>query len=591
MNFGDLKIEGIEYQKITNIDIIEKIHSHGVCNLTVNCKEKFDATKIINWHKTKITVRAKKDIIFCGIISECRFEKIANEKILRIVAFSLSSLMEESPRKKFTFQSPKKKISTILKEIEKNYKPAEISFWKDSTIADFIYCDNLTDWEFLKSFAERNGQILFADSKTDKLRISVGFKAFKEITLDKTARVTRQSVSMDFYKKLEANTYSKARSCYFLDTDIFTYDLKIGVGYGVKFENKIQAVISSRIYSSENILYNQITLRHAEGCRASAEEVMKHFDEFYYLTGKVLEAKDTYVKIQFDCDKKQDKNDAQQIPYESAISNYLYNLPDEKENIFVYVDNMRQAAMGTLRTKKVDDSPDKKSFKIKNAELNFETKKLSFSSQKTEMTEDDGVKFKSDKNIIFSSKGDIIIQSSAGMTKDNQLIMAAPHLAGYAAYLAKMGQPSTVQFNPAASTVGKVTSQIKNSGAKKESLELSELAKELDKLTGRKNKKSENKSSSGSGGKILIDGKKSSLVKVQDSSIEMKGKNLNVKTRALMQVGYIPMAGGGTGSLSKFEGGTPKNRSDSIKVEHGNQDRKRSKEKIKPVPDNKNISR
>ena len=71
----------------------------------------------------------------------------------------------------------------------------------------------------------------------------------------------------------------------------------------------------------------------------------------------------------------------------------------------------------------------------------------------------------------------------------------------------------------------------------------------------------------------------------------MKGKNLNVKTRALMQVGYIPTPGGGTGSLSKFEGGNPNNRSDKINIEHGSEDRSRVKEKITPVDDNKNISR
>lgn len=591
MTIGDLKVEGISYQRIINLDIIEKIHTHGICNLTVIPDKNLDTKKILSWQKTKITVRAQKKIIFCGIISQCYLEKNSAEIFLRITALTLSVLMDFS-QKKFTFQSPKKKISDVLKKIEKNYKPAEINFWKDSTVENFLYCNNLTDWEFLKNFAESNGQILFADSKTDKLRVSMGFKPFKEFSFDKNVKLLRQSVPMNFYKKLEANTYSSARSCYFLDQTFFTYDVKIGAGYGVKFENQVQAVILSRIYLSNNFLCNEITLRHAEGCRASAEDVMKHFDEFFYLTGKVLESKDNFVKVQFDCDKKQSKDDAQKIPYESNLSNYLYTMPDEKEKIFVYVDNIRQAAMGTLRTKNISDAAEKKSFKIKKAELNFDKEKISFSSEKSsELTEGDSVKLSAKKNIIFSSKGDIIIQSAAGMLPDNQLVMAAPHFAGYAAYTATLGQPATVQFNPAASTVGKLPAQIKNSGAKKESVELSDLAKELNKITNTKEKKSENKNSNGSGGKIKIEAKKSSLIKVKDSSVEMKEKNLNVKTRALMQVGYIPTPGGGTGSLSKFEGGTPKNRSDKINVEHGSQDRKRSKEKISPVPDNKNISR
>ena len=92
-------------------------------------------------------------------------------------------------------------------------------------------------------------------------------------------------------------------------------------------------------------------------------------------------------------------------------------------------------------------------------------------------------------------------------------------------------------------------------------------------------------------GQILFTNSKSAILKVKDSSIEMQGNNLNVKTRALMQVGYIPLPGGGTGSLSKFEGGSPKNRSDKINIEHGREYRARNKEQIKPTPDNKTISR
>jgi len=117
------------------------------------------------------------------------------------------------------------------------------------------------------------------------------------------------------------------------------------------------------------------------------------------------------------------------------------------------------------------------------------------------------------------------------------------------------------------------------------------LAKELDKITGRKDKQSEAKESgSGSGGNLKLDGKKSSILQVKDSSIEMQGSNLNVKTSALIQIGYIPMAGGGTGSLTKFEGGNPKNRSEKINIEHGSEDRSRIKEKVEPTPDDKKIS-
>ena len=592
MTLTDIAVDGVEYFQIKNFSITEKAHAHGTCNISFVMPEDFQSEKILQLNKTKVTVKASKDIIFCGLITRCNLDERGSEKIFSVTVSSLSC-QTESERRSKSYQSPKKKCSEVLGDVAKNYKSAQIDCWQDKTLSALIYRDNLTDWEFLRNFAEEHGQILFVNSKIDKIFLSVGFKAFNEFSCDDSVKLLRRTLPMDFYKRLEQNTYEGARTCYFVETQLVTSDLKIGVGCSVKYENKIQAVISSRIYGNDGVLFNEIILRPVEGCRADAWDVLKYFDEFYFLTGKVLEAKDNDVKIQFDCDEKQGKDDALNIPYETNASNYLYNMPDDGEKVFVYVDKLREAALLTLRTKEVNDKYQNRSFKVKDSSLVFDPKKFSFAvdGDKTEMKHEDGTSMKTNKDIIFSAKGDIIIQSAQGLVPDNQLVMTAPHMAGYAQYLAMLGQPATVQFNPAGSTVGVVDTQIKNSGAKAETVELSELAKELDKITGRKAKQSdEKKSGGGSGGSLKLDGKKSALIQTKDSSIEIKGSNLNVKTSALIQIAYIPSPGGGTGSLSKFEGGNPGNRSDKINVEHGTEDRKRVKEEISPTPDVKNIS-
>ena len=331
----------------------------------------------------------------------------------------------------------------------------------------------MTDWEFLRELAESHGQILFCDSKTDKLKINLGFKEFKtfsddDIKVGDKLKFMRQSLPLDFYKRLEKNTYEGARPTYFVDLDFFTYNVEVGVGHGVNYDNQVQAVIASHIFLRENILCNEIKIRHKEGCRADAWDVTKFFDRFYYITGKVLKvvvegekAKD--LKIQFDCDQKQNEADALKIPYESVVSNYLYTMPDENDKVFVYVDKDRQAAMGSLRAKDVEDEYKNRSFKTKDSALIIDPKKTSFTAatDKAELTEEDAVKINAKKDINFSAKGDIYIQSAAGSLPDDQITMATTHLAQYAIYTAAMGQPATVQINPAGSTVGKVQANIK----------------------------------------------------------------------------------------------------------------------------------
>lgn len=588
MKLSDLKVTGVEkFQYITNIEIVEKIHTHGICNISFSMKKDFDPSKIINFAKKKMTVKAKDKIIFCGLITFYRVENMEKGIFLFVTAETLSCQLKNSEKKSCTFQKADKKFSNLLEEMKKSYSDADFSFEEDKKIAGLFYRNNLNDWDFLKEIAESQGQILFADSKSDRLKISIGFKSFKKFSVDKTTKFLRQSVSLDFFKRLEQNTYSSARSAYFIDTYFSTQNLEIGVGSGVNFDNQLQAVIASHIFLKEDILYNEIKIRHKEGCRAEAWDVTKFFDRAFYLTGKVLAVENNNVQVQFDCDKKQDKNDALKIPYESAVSNYLYTMPDEKDEVFVYVDNLRQSAMGSLRTKAASDDAKKKSFKTKISSMNFDAEKISFNAEKkSELVENEQIKFSAKKDIIFSASGNIFIQSSAQMLPDNQLIMIAPQTAGFIQYTATGGQPPSVQFNPAGSTVG----TTKPTGTKKESVEFSDLAKELNKLTNTKEKKSDSKSSGGgAGGTLKISGKSSLTLKVKDSSIECKGGNVNIKTSLLNQVGYIPVAGGGTGSGGAGPG-SPKVSSEKVKAEKGTEDRSRQKEKIPPTADNKNIS-
>ena len=598
MTLNNLTVEGLPPNPLTNITIAETLHNHGICDLTFALPANFDPATILQWNKTKVTVKAKTkdktDIIFCGLVSFCKLDERPEGKILFVRVLTLSCQLESAIKSKL-YQSKKKKRSDIVNDVKQSYAGAQFDIWRDKKDDEIFYRDNLTDWDFLKSFAERIGHILFVNSKTDKLWLSVGYKAFAKFKCDKEkTKLVRQVLPMDFYKRLEQNTYAEARSLYFLETDLVTPELKIGVGSEVTYDKKKLAVIASRIYVDGVNLFNEIKLRDPKGCRADAWDVMKHFDEFYFLTGKVLESESTNVKIKFDEDDTKSKSDALKIPFETCAGNYLYTMPDDGEKIFVYVDRILNAALLTLRTNEVGDDYKNRSFKIKTASLLFDPKKFSFAAEdKTEMTHDEkGTSLKTNQDITFSAKGDIYIQSAQGLMPDNQLSMAAPQMAGYAQYLAMLGQPSSVQFNPEGSTVGKDDTEIKNEGAKAEKVELSDLAKELDKITGRKDaEKEEKKSEGGEGGTLKFNATQDSTIQqVQDSSIALDGSKFNLKTRVFNKVAYIPAAGGGTGSLSKFEGGNPGNRSAKINVEHGDKDRDRTQENIRRLPDDKNLS-
>ena len=600
MTITDIKVEGIDLKGLAGIEIIETAHAHGICELSFILAQKLDSANMLQLDKKKITVKAKDDIIFCGIVNRCEVVGQVIGRILVVTLLSLSCQMDLA-RKSKSYQSATKRCTDIAVDIENNYADAEFDLREDYQIADLVYRDNLTDWEFLKSVAERHGQILFVYTKTDKLKLSIGFKAFQKFPFISPPKLVSRNLPMDFFFRLEQNTYEDARSSYFLETTLELSDLTVGVGCSVKYDKQDQAVVASRIYIKDNNLYNEVTLRHAEGCCADAWDVMRHFDECYYLAAKVLEAHgnpdnaaDNYIKVQFDCDENQDADEALKIPYESGVSNYLYTMPDKDDKVCVYVDKIRQAAIISLRTGDVEDEAENRSFKIQNAAMIFDPNKFSFTAtENTELKhEAGGTHFNTDKNIVFFSDGNIIIQSAQGLVPDGQVVMVAPHMAGYEQYIGMLGQPSTVQFNPSGSSVGKEASQVKNSGAKADKVKLSDLVEELNKITGNKPEKPAEKNDGGGGGddgNLKFDSQNSSLLKVQDSAIEMSGSDINIKARDLFQVAYVPLAGGGKGN-GKIGGGEPKVRSvEEIEYDHGVEDRSHEKINEEPVDVDKKL--
>ena len=69
MTITDIKVEGIDQNELTGINITETAHAHGICELSFLLSSKFDSEDMLKLDKTKITVKADKDIIFCGLVS------------------------------------------------------------------------------------------------------------------------------------------------------------------------------------------------------------------------------------------------------------------------------------------------------------------------------------------------------------------------------------------------------------------------------------------------------------------------------------------------------------------------------------------
>ena len=69
---SDLKVEGVKYDRLLDLDIVERANTHGICKLVVAVSDDFDTKTMLGWSKTPLTVKADKDIIFGGLIDQPR---------------------------------------------------------------------------------------------------------------------------------------------------------------------------------------------------------------------------------------------------------------------------------------------------------------------------------------------------------------------------------------------------------------------------------------------------------------------------------------------------------------------------------------
>ena len=614
LTLADIKAEGIGYQRILSVEIVEEACRHGLCRLTVETGKLLKGAELSEMGSKKVTLKnSDKGIIFCGVPQRIWQETTKGNRTLYLELITLSAQVDRKPRSR-TFQDSNKTLKQVLAQVAKDcgVGSAEIAAGKAGSekIALMLYQDKETDWQFVRHLAASRGTFVFADAKTDKLKIGVGVVPFKVSKEPAVIKERGCRVLLALAESVKQNINDKAVKTSFTETEVLTNELTVGVGYEVKYGGKKLIVKKSHIVTEGSTLVNYLCLIPPEGCCVTANLALEGTYEGKYLTGKVLEAKgkggdkDTdCLKVQFDCDKSQDKGKALWIPYMNIVSNYMYAMPDEGERVSVYFEeNGKLWAIGSLRNeaaqKRLSElKPNIKSFSSEDQVLEFKSDEVYLAAgQKAKnvwlkQTNDAGISLKAKSDVLINGDGDVVLQASQGQTMSGQAQLLTAHAVGYGVYTATTGKPPSTMINTTVGMVGKSASSLKSDGKAKDKVTLSELAKALDKKTGSKAAE-EQKSGGGSGGgggQLTVKAGKTLLLKVGDSSIEVSSGK--IKTRVLYTAGYIPAGAPGDGSPAAIGPGSVNNRADSIKTEHGTKDRKRMGKGGAGTNDSKRISR
>ena len=430
VELGSLKVEfALEYRYIKNLVIVDEANNHGFMKIRLVAKGLIEAEQTLRLEDAPIKLTDKDgDIIFFGTVVQINLENEADYSEIIIIAKTLS---EQTDRKKRyrTFQDTTKTISQVLEQVLAPYG-IKGAVKEDFAIEAMLYQNNETDWEFLKRIANLYGQYIFADSKTDVMRIAIGTYPFARKKLDNESRQKHIFKDIDKYVKVHYNVNSEAMPYEYEKIFRISYDLTIGANYLIEYEGDREKIsYKSRIVSYNGAeVINHLTLDNKEGCKPDSRQTIGKKDMGDFIKGKVIAVQGTQIKVHFDCDDTQDTNTAMWLPYENVMNNYIYSMPDIGDSVFVYFENNGKAiALGSQRT---DGGQNSDYQTPENKSLTSTDKMLRFTPNTAELVAGRGASDSSSGNyarIIMNDSSGISIESTQNIkiTAENTLIMQA----------------------------------------------------------------------------------------------------------------------------------------------------------------------
>lgn len=416
---GDIKVLlPIQYLWIKSVDIIEHVNQHGcmtVCMVVPSEVEEMDVLRLENAEISLVNL--DNNCLFAGVCAYTALTTAAQYKEL-IIHAKTSSILIDQEYKTQTFQSETKMLSGIILACLQGYNIL-FSVESDIVISQVLSQSDETPWEFIRRIANQNGFQVFVDSKSTKANISIGFTSFgnsNQIDFVSHAEVKDISASL----MLQMNTSNNISAFELSEKIGYVFNPFIGVGYTMKTQYPQEVITHSHITSTGNVLQNQITLQTPIGTKTSFPQIARSAQLSTVLKGIVKSVKGNDVVATFSGDGE--FAGTRLIPYESAVSNYFYCMPDEGDTVFAYYQN--DGSIICLGSKHINTSPDfdipqNKMLTANDHMIKASTGQLEFVLKRDKINNNDENKtkifFSADNGIEVKSETDLQVLAPTGM--------------------------------------------------------------------------------------------------------------------------------------------------------------------------------
>ncbi len=558
-------------QSIQQVSCISQANAHTRLAMKFVCKEKIAEKDLLALEEASVELSTGKKgkTIFRGICSQVRVDKEAEYNEIYLEALSGSVRMDREHNTR-TFQDEKKKFSDIAKVVLSKAK-GKLEVKPEKAWPELVYQENETDFAFLCRMANTHGMNLYTDGSVKDPQFTAGKAVRQSKKLMDKGGVRLQKDILN-YIRVKENVSSEAAAYAFQEEIHDDMDLTIQAGDSISGSPK-RVVWRSEIWSDHGIVRNRLLLRPEDGNLPAAALARKMQGRTCYLDGKVLECKETTIRVQFSCDKTQAKDKAMWIPYEPLTGNYFYGMPDVGDMVSVwFCHGGKPIARTSLRDPKKEKKkevfePTTRMLISNNKMLRFTPKALEFSSNQKnygkssaqsllQFDNKKGIRLFSTQNVLLQSKDTLRVQASSMILTELDAIMPffVKEKVGEVRHMAGLGVPAIDSMDDIKSGIGCEPNSVFSMAIKDEHGELPEIIKRIQKeLPGgpasvKEAKDKPDNCSYPSDHFVNLFGSKNCVVKVGSSVFSFTSSKASAKASTVYQMGLLPKASGGSGT-------------------------------------------
>lgn len=423
-----LIVEPFEFLSLQKVESIKELNKHGEIQITgliefEKSQQYMKKASVETWVSVKIiTENDEVKQFFNGILTGLQLKQEGQSCVLTIEIKTGSMLLDIKPHIR-SFQDLALTYSDVLHScLNSSGGKAIMLDKKNISINRLLIQYNETDWDFIKRLSTYAGTIIIPEDATPGKKIYFGFRTTTGVELLNPDSYQMEQGYEVYEKKKVAGVGVEL-------SDMVSYKVRTreiySLGDNVIFQGKVFVIKKIISWLEGQELYNEYNL--VTQCGGLSPVTYNDRLSGISLKANVTAVERTKVQIRIQEDENKDHCKAQWFDYATIYSTPdgtgWYCMPEIGDEVRLLVPDREEKHAYVVGSMHVGMSngridPEKKSWKNRqNKEVLLTPDSIVFQNNKgllIELSDQEGIKIVSNKNISVQSEGDIEIRSKAG---------------------------------------------------------------------------------------------------------------------------------------------------------------------------------